>query len=113
MKAKSKEINEQVEYGLDSIDPDSKIEIKLKDFMLIYKTFEEFNRFFHQPDHYKTINDIEGFVGDRNSGAYSLIHKLIYKTLDQYLPKEIDEKFGEEDDPFHHPEFPYYIKGKD
>ncbi len=110
MNNKSKGINEQVEYGLNSIDNEVKIEIKLKDFMLVYKTFEEFNRFFHQPDHYKSIKDIEDYIGNRDYGAYSLIHKLIYKTLDQYLPKEIVEKFGEDDDPFHHPEFPYYIK---
>jgi hypothetical protein len=112
MKEKSKEINEQVEYGLNSIDPDSKIEIKLKDFMFIYKTFEEFNRFFHQPDHYKTIEDIETYLGNRDSGAYALIYKLIYKILDQYLPKEIEGRFDDEDDPFHHPEFPYYYKLK-
>ncbi|VAW10754.1 hypothetical protein MNBD_BACTEROID03-736, partial [hydrothermal vent metagenome] len=46
---KSKDINEQIKFGLNSIDPEKTIEIKLKDFMLIYKTFEEFNRFFHQP----------------------------------------------------------------
>ena len=31
MKNKSKEINEQIEFGLDSLDPERKIEIKLKD----------------------------------------------------------------------------------
>jgi len=46
MNSKSKEINEQIDFGLDSIDAEATIEIKLKDFMLIYKTFEEFNRFF-------------------------------------------------------------------
>ena len=36
MNDKSKEINEQINFGLDSIDPEKTIEIKLKDFMQIY-----------------------------------------------------------------------------
>lgn len=108
MNSKSKEINEQIEFGLDSIDSKETIEIKLKDFMLIYKTFEEFNRFFHQPMHYPTIEDIEIYLGDRDYGAYSIIHKIYYEVLSQYLPKEIEDKFGEENDPFQNPEYPYY-----
>lgn len=46
MRSKSKDINEQIEIGLDSIDPEQTIEIRLKDFMMIYKTFQEFNRLF-------------------------------------------------------------------
>lgn len=105
---KSKEINEQINFGLESIDPKTKIEIDLKDFMLIYKTFEEFNRFFHQPDHYKTIEDIKIYLGDRNFGAYSVIHNILYNILYKYIRKEIKENIGEENDPFENPKFPYY-----
>jgi len=112
MKTKSKEINEQIEFGLDSIDSEKTIEIKLKDFMLVYKTFEEFNRFFHQPMHYPTIEDIEIYLGNKDSGAYSVISEIYYKMLPQYLPKEIDEKLGEENDPFDNPEYPYYYNLK-
>ncbi|QNF33238.1 hypothetical protein HUW51_11060 [Adhaeribacter swui] len=108
MKNRSKEINEQIEFGLDSIDPKAKIEIKLKDFMLIYKTMEEFNRFFQQRMNYPTIKDIETYMGNRDTGAYSVIHNLYYNVLEKYIPKEISEKFGEENDPFDNPRFPYY-----
>jgi len=112
MNKKSKDINEQIEFGLDSIDTEKTIEIKLKDFMLIYKTFEEFNRFFHQPMHYQTIEDIEIYLGNKDSGAYSAISKIYYKVLDQYLPKEIEDKFGEENDPLKNPQYPYYYNVK-
>lgn len=112
MNTKSKEINEQIKFGLDSIDSEKTIEIKLKDFMLIYKTFEEFNRFFHQPMHYPTIEDIEIYLGNEDAGAYSIISEIYYKVLPKYLPKEIEDKFGEENDPFDISKYPYYYKVK-
>ena len=112
MNKKSEDINKQIEFGLNSVDPEKTIEIKLKDFMIIYKTFEEFNRFFHQPMHYPSIEDLEIYLGNKDSGAYSIINKIYYKVLPQYLPKEIEEKFGEEDDPFDISEYPYYYKQK-
>lgn len=109
---KSKEINEQVMYGLSSIDPEQTVEIKLKDLMFLYKIFEEFNRFFHQPLHFSTIEDINSFLGDRDSGAYSLISKIYYQLLPEYIPERIMEKLGKENDPFTHPNDPYYYKKK-
>jgi hypothetical protein len=112
MNNKSKDINEQIEFGLNSIDSEKMIEIKLKDFMLIYKTFEEFNRFFRQQMHYPTIEDIEIYLGNKDTGAFSIISEIYYKVLPQYLPKEIDDKFGEENDPFDISKYPYYYKVK-
>ncbi len=108
MYKKSKEVNEQINFGIDSIDPQTKIEINLKDFMLIYKTFEEFNRFFHQPEHFKTIEDIKVYLGDKNFGAYSVIHDIYYNILDKYIPKEIEDNIREGSDPFDNPKPPYY-----
>jgi len=112
MDKKSKEINEQINFGLASIDPKTKIEIGLKDFMLIYKTFAEFNRFFHQPDHYKTIEDIKIYLGDRNFGAYSVIHNIYYNIMYKYIPKEIEDNIREGNDPFEDPKYPYYYGKK-
>ncbi|REE07663.1 hypothetical protein DFQ09_11210 [Winogradskyella pacifica] len=80
--------------------------------MLIYKTFEEFNRFFHQPMHYPTIEDIEIYLRNKDAGAFSVISEIYYKVLPQYLPKEIEDKFGEENDPFDISKYPYYYKVK-
>jgi hypothetical protein len=107
-KDKAKEINQQIEFGLDSIDSNKTVEIKLKDLMLIYKTFEEFNRFFHQPMHYSAIEDLETFIGDKEFGAYSIISRIYYNVLCQYLPREIEQLLGEENDPFENPQSPFY-----
>lgn len=111
-KNKSKEINQQIEFGLDSIDSEKTVEIKLKDLMLIYKTFEELNRFFHQPMHYSTIEDLENFIGNKEFGAYSIISRIYYNVLCQYLPREIEQLFGEENDPFENPQSPFYQRVK-
>ena len=108
----SKEINEQIDYGLDSIDSEAKIEIKLKDFMLIYKTFEEFNRFFHNNRHYETIDDIETYLGNKDFGAYSIIRKLYYDTLGKYIPEDIKSKLEQDNNPFENPDSPFYFKEK-
>ena len=93
---KSKDINDQVEFGLESIDPGKKIEMGLRDFMYVKKALEEFNRYFHQPLHYQNISDIKVFLGNREEGAYSVIHKLVYEILPKYLPEEIEgSKFYE------------------
>ncbi len=110
MKEKSKEINEQIEFGLNTINPNKTVEIKLKDLIYIYKTFEEFNRFFHQPMHYPTIQDINIYLGDKDYGAYSIISEMYYHILDKYIPKEIMDNWGEENCPFDIDKYPYYYK---
>ena len=112
MNTESKKINEQIQFGLDTIDSELTVEIKLKDFMLIYKTFEELNRFFHQPLHYPTIDVLQTFLGNKEIGAYSIISNIYYKVLPQYLPSEIEAQFGESNDPFENPEYPFYYNLK-
>lgn len=107
---KSIEINEQIEFGLENINDERKIEMKLKDFMFLYKTFEELNRFFHQPMHYPTIEDVNIYIGNKNYGAYSIISKTYYKILDQYLPKDIEKLI--DDNKFQNPKYPYYYQVK-
>ena len=103
-------IEEQVNYGLDSIDPDEEVTIKTRDLMEIFQVFGELNRFFHQPMHYEQLSDVTEFLGDRDNGAYHLIHKMYYKLIPKYIPKHIEDKFGQEDDPFYNPNFPYYYQ---
>lgn len=51
MKKKIGSIEDIVYYGVDTIDEESNITIRLKDFILIYRTIEELRRFFHNSDH--------------------------------------------------------------
>ena len=108
MKKKTPSINEIVEYGLDSLDPNETINVNIKDLIYIYKSFEEFNRFFHQPLHFKKLDDIVQYLGNKDEGAYSIIHKVYYKIFDRMLPPHIKDIV--EDDDFQHPEYPFYYE---
>lgn len=107
MKAnKSQEINNQVEYGLETIDPKRTIEISLRDYLYAYKSAEEFRRYFHQPMHYPTLIDLELFLGNAESGGFSVVNEL-YKRLDRYLPEDIEDTI-ENSDKLNHPDYPFY-----
>lgn len=109
---KSREVNEQIKYGLDSIDNERNVNIKLKDLMFIYKAIEEFRRFFHNKHHYPLYADIETYLGYKDFGAFSILDELYIKTLDTYIPDDIEKSLGDENDKLTHPSFPYYYNLK-
>ncbi|WP_268123597.1 DUF7660 family protein [Roseivirga pacifica] len=110
MDKKYTSIEEQVNYGLNSIDPNEEVTIKTRDLLEIFQVFGELNRFFHQPTHYERLSDVTEFLGNRNQGAYHLIHKMYYELLSKYIPKHIDDEFRDGDSPFDNPDFPYYYR---
>ena len=107
--AKTKEI---VEYGLDKITKEQTITMNLRDFMYISRTLEEFMRFFHQPDHYSTIEDVIEFLGtNRSHDGFKVLSTAIYQILYKVeLPEEIRKMI--EEDVFEHPLFPEYYRVK-
>ncbi len=110
MDKKYTSIEQQVNYGLDTIDPNEEVTIKTKDLMEVFQVFGELNRFFHQPMHYEELSDVIEFMGDKNQGGYHLIHKMYYELIPKHLPKHITEQFGEENNPFDNPDLPYYYQ---
>ncbi|TGE24714.1 hypothetical protein E5K00_05755 [Hymenobacter aquaticus] len=106
-------VEDQVLYGLDKIDRDRKVEISLYDLVFVVKTIEELNRFFHQPMHYTSSEDVVEYLGTVNSGAFSLIHKMNYGMLHKYLPEDIKNQMGWETDELVNPNPPYYFKPKE
>jgi hypothetical protein len=100
-------VEEQIEYGLDSIEPDRTVEMSLRDLMYVFETIGELKRFFHQPLHYQSLADVEKFLGTVDHGAYAAIHKCYYHILRKVLPKDIEDAFGE-GERFEHPDSPYY-----
>ena len=104
-------IKEIAEYGLDKIPADKTVAVNLRDFMYIYRALEEYMRFFHNPDHYPTINDIKDFLGDVSSGgAFEVFSTAIYKIYNMNLPDEIQNML--DDGVFEHTSFPEYYKDK-
>jgi len=105
-------VEAQVLYGLDEIAPDRKVEIGLRDLVFITKAIEEFNRFFHQPMHYTSLEEVVTYIGNVDTGAYSLLHSMQYKMLWNYLPTDIKNKMGWETTELVNPNPPYYYKPK-
>jgi hypothetical protein len=95
-----------VEYGLETIPEDRRVSVSLRDLMYVFQTLGELNRFFHQPSHWKSLADIEMFVGNRDTGAYRLISQCYYHKLSNMLPPDIEASLGT--DRFDSPNFPCY-----
>lgn len=104
-------LKSQVEYGLEKVDPNRKIEISLKDFIFLHNLLAELVRFFHQPMHYETIEDVNEFLGNYpNEGVFQLLSDVLNKKF-QYrdiFPKDIVEMFDNSE--FENPDKPYYYK---
>ncbi|NQV27002.1 MAG: hypothetical protein HQ518_21845 [Rhodopirellula sp.] len=104
-------VEEQIEYGLDTIDMERTVEVRLRDLMYVHQTMAELNRFFHQPLHYPDLEEVKRFIGTVDGGAYRAIHRCLYDVMRNMLPKDIDEAFGD-GERFDHPNFPYYYDPK-
>jgi hypothetical protein len=101
-------VEEQVEYGLDTIPEDRMVSVPLRDLMYVFQTIGEYIRFFHQPLHFQSLDDVKTFLGNKDRGAYHLISKCYYHKLGDMLPPDIDASF--DSDTFDHPDAPYYYK---
>jgi len=87
---------EIVEYDLEKIDPNEKVEVNLKDLFYVYRTLQEYMRFFHQPMHYPEMQDIEDFLGSVNDpAAFTLLKKCVYEKMPSMLPSHIEEKLDD------------------
>jgi hypothetical protein len=102
-------IEDQIEYGLETIESDRKIELSLKDLMYVHQSIGEFIRFFHQPMHYQKIDDVNRFLGTIDKGAVSVLHKCYYTILRDYIPEDIKKAFND-GERFENPDPPYYYK---
>jgi hypothetical protein len=99
-------VEEQVEYGLDGIDPSRTVQVSLRDLVFVYKTIGELQRFFHQPLHYPSLVQVQRFVGNRDRGAYHLIAECYYQKLRDVFPPDIAAALAE--DRLYPAEFPDY-----
>lgn len=101
-------VEEQVEYGLDTIPEDRMVSVPLRDLMYVFQTVGEFIRFFHQPLHFQSLADLIEFLGDGDSGGFHLLSECYYHRMREMIPPDIDSSFdaGIFDSP--HP--PHYYK---
>ncbi|MCA9216428.1 MAG: hypothetical protein KDB27_25340 [Planctomycetales bacterium] len=102
-------INAQIEYGLDTVANETRmVSVRLKDLLYVHQTLGELVRFFHQPMHYSRIDDVQQFLGNADSGAYSAIRRCYYEALRDCWPEDIVEQFNQRD--FESPTLPFYYK---
>jgi hypothetical protein len=101
-------VEEQIRFGVAKVDPSRTIELPLRDLLQAYLTIGELIRFFHQPMHYQTLEDVQRFLGTREQGAYSVLHELYYDVVRDVWPDDIDRALEEGE--LEHPDPPYYLQ---
>ena len=97
-------VEEQVEYGLDTIPEDATVTMPLRDFLYAFQTLGELVRFFHQPLHWQSLEDVSRFMGNADQGALHTICESYYTRMRDALPPEIDP------DRFDNARSPYYFE---
>jgi len=108
----TKNILEYATFGInENIDANATVEVNLRDLVFISQTLQEFVRFFHNRDHYPTIDDVREYIGNRkNNRAYHLLSVANYEVMRRMLPKMMDDLYDE--GVFDSPESPFYFKPK-
>lgn len=101
-------LEEIINHGLSSLEGDIKVTMDLQDFVFIYKTVEELRRFFHNREHYSTINEINEYISGEKGGMYSILNDIYIRKMDKYLSPEIEEII--ESDELNSSKLPFYYK---
>jgi hypothetical protein len=80
-------IEREVEFGLEQFAPERKIEVPLRDLLYAYKTIGEFIQFFHDPHHFRTLADVQRFLGNRHEGGLHVLWETYYRRLRDAWPR--------------------------
>lgn len=88
-----KNVEKEVEFGLEHFANDRKVEIPLRDALYAFKAIGEFISFFHQPGHWKSLADVERFI--RDEGGFQVLCEAYYKRLRDVWPDDVSEAFDE------------------
>lgn len=98
-------------FGLEKIDQSETVEVNLKDLMYVYRTLEEYIRFFHQPNHYKSLEDVIHFLGTKdNKAGFHILNESVYEKMYEMIPRHISDMACE--GVFDSPKLPDYYNEK-
>lgn len=86
-------VESEVEFGLDGIDADRKVEMPLRDALYAYKAIGVFIQFFHQPSHWTRLEDVERFIGTVEEGGLHVLAEAYYQRLRDVWPPDILDAF--------------------
>lgn len=84
-------VEERVNFGIDRFDPDRKISLPLQDALFVFKTLQEYVRFFHQPLNWPSIEDVREFVGTTRHGALRPLFESYYDRMYDVWPPDVSE----------------------
>lgn len=88
-------VEHEVEFGLERFSSDRKVELPLRDALYAFKVIGEFISFFHQPDHWKSLQDVERFIGNKDEGGFHVLSEAYYKRLRDVWPDDVQAAFDE------------------
>lgn len=77
--------------------------------MKVHAALEELNRFFHQPYHMQSLEDVQEYLGSADTnGAFKLLSLARNDIMGRMLPTELNPLF--DSGIFDAPDSPYYFK---
>ena len=89
------DVEREVEFGLDQFGLERKVELPLRDLLYAYKAIGEFIRFFHDPDHFTTLADVERFLGNPQEGGLHVLWEAYYQRLRKVWPADVQKAFDD------------------
>lgn len=88
MKESVKKIQDQVE----SFSKEETIEVNLQQLLFIYKAIEEWRTYFHNPEHYPSLDEVKKFIGNHNEGMYSVLSHIYINVFGNMIPKDVEDR---------------------
>jgi hypothetical protein len=89
------DIESEVEFGLEQFSPERKVEVSLRDLLFAYKAMGEFIQFFHDPEHFTTLEDVNRFLGNKHEGGLHVLWDAYYRRLRDVWPPDVQKAFDE------------------
>jgi hypothetical protein len=88
-------VEREVEFGIESFGNKRTVEIPLRDALYAFKAIGEFIAFFHQSDHWKTLADVERFIGNKKDGGLHVLCEAYYRRLRDVWPNDVQKTFDD------------------
>ncbi len=109
----SKDLLKLTYHGIEAqIGLDETVTVNLRNLLKVHATLQELNQFFHQKDHYESLDDIKEYLGTYQShGALRLINEARGPLLSMVFSDRVNKMF--DDGAFEAPERPYYFEPRD
>ena len=84
-------VERDVEFGIERFAADRKVDVPLRDALFVYKALGEFIAFFHQPDHWRTLADVQRFIGTFQEGGLHVLQDAYYRRLRDIWPADVEK----------------------